>query len=465
LLCSFDFRIISMNYTTDPVFQAVQQIRNPTAIEPVFMQAWEHWLNKKPQSIQVTTTLTYYRPFDRARVVADVTVIEAERQAPIILHVFFNAFADKEMMRQQVEQGYELAVPPGAVLPVFAIEDWQTVVWSLPHAPCLPELTSLLKPEYFCPLLISPEDLPAKIEDYPAPQLFRYVPFKRAILTWDSPSTAQRYFIKLCSEKEFPRVVDHFQQIYDQSKQLSFAVPEPIATDAESRTFSMRALAGEQFTAVMRQTQPEPFVQVGCLLAELHHADLHPTTVWTPKKELNTLGEAMADVKLALPHLSSFIDQAIAQLTEMAQQIAFPTDYPIHANLFGDQILYGCDQIGIVDWDTLSLGDPHYDIGRLIAHFIYLAGREQLAPKAVKTCIEALLQGYATGTKGAINPTCLNWHISAQLLLRGKISSLRKLPSGWQEHLEFVVAEAEWVREGFSEYLSLPALTQPTVAA
>jgi hypothetical protein len=453
-----------MNYAADPVFQAIQQIRNPAAIEPILMQTWEHWLNKKPQSIKVTPTLSYYRPFDCARIVADVAVIEDNGAEPIILHVFFNAFANKDMMRQQVEQGYELAIPPGAVLPVFAIEDWQTVVWSLPHAPCLPELTSLLQPEYFCPLLISPEDLPAEPEDYPAPQLFRYVPFKRAILTWDSPRTAQRYFIKLCSEQEFPSVVNHFQQIYDQSKQLSFAVPEPIAAHAESRTFSMRALAGEQFTTVMRQTQPEPFVQIGCVLAELHHANLHPTAIWTSLKELKTLGTAMADVKLALPHLSSSIDKAIAQLTETAQQIVFPAGYPIHANLFGDQILYGCDRIGMVDWDTLSLGDPHYDVGRLIAHFIYLAGRENLAPRAVKTCIEALLQGYAADPKGEIDLICLNWHVSTQLLLRGKISSLRKLPSGWQEHLDFVVAEAEWVREGCSEYISLPALTQQTVA-
>ncbi|NJM27489.1 MAG: aminoglycoside phosphotransferase family protein [Pseudanabaena sp. RU_4_16] len=454
-----------MNYNSDPVFQSIQQIRTPAAIEPILIQTWAHWLGKQPQSIELTPTLTYYRPFDRARITADMTVNLENGVEPIKLHLFFNVFADAEIANQQVEQAYELAVPPSVALPVFAIADWQTVVWTLPHAPCLPELATLLQPEHFCSLLVSPSDLPAQTEDYPAPQLFRYVPFKRAILTWDSPSNAQRYFVKLCTEKEFPKVVENFRQIYDISDRLSFTVPEPVAADAASRTFSMKALAGQQFTTVMRQAQPEPFAQVGQILAELHHADLHPTQAWTSTKELKTLAKAMGEVKLALPHLSRSIDRLMNQLTEMAQYIYFSSNYPIHANLFGDQILYSPDQFGMVDWDTLSLGDPHYDIGRLIAHFIYLAGCERLSAKAVRTCIEALLQGYEAAIEWTLDRTCLNWHIACQLLLRGKISSLRKLPIDWQNHLEFVVAETEWLLAGCSEYMPVGTLTQSIVTA
>jgi hypothetical protein len=244
---------------------------------------------------------------------------------PISLHLFFNTFADPEMARQEVERGYEVTIPPNAALPVFAIADWQTVVWTLPHAPCLPELSALLEPQYFCP-----SDLPPATEDYPAPQLFRYVPFKRAIFTWDSPVTERRYFIKLCTEMEFPKVVENFLQIHQLADRLSFTVPEPVAADPTSRTFSMRALAGEQFTNVMRQTQPQPFDRVGRLLAELHQADLHPTTVWTPEQELKKFDKAMAEVKLALPHLSQSIDRASGLLSEAARQINFPNDYPIH---------------------------------------------------------------------------------------------------------------------------------------
>jgi hypothetical protein len=452
-----------MNYHDDPVFQAVQQINDPAAVAAVLSSTWHHWLGQTPQSIEVKPALTYYRPFDSARIVAEVTAIMAEQTEPITFHIFFHSFADPDKVRQQVEQGYELAIPPDAVLPVFAIDEWQTVVWTLPHAPCLPELTELLQPTNFCPLLIDPEDLPTNAADYPAPQLFRYVPFKRAILTWDAPTGDQHYFVKLCKELEFSQVVTNFQQIYAQSAQLSFRVPEPIAADPISRTFSMRALTGQQFTQIMCQAQPQPeaFSRVGQVLAELHHANLHPTTVWTAAKELNTFNTAMAEVKLALPHLSRSIDWLSVQLAEIAGQIKFPSSYPIHANLFGDQILYSSEQIGMVDWDTLALGDPHYDLGRLIAHYLYLVRRNHLPAETVKTSITALLASYESAITWQLDRTCLTWHITMQILLRGKISSLRKLPYDWQGHLEFVVAEAEWLLSGCSQYVTLPPLSHP----
>jgi hypothetical protein len=444
-----------MSYMTDLVFHFTQKIFDSETIAPALMQAWQHWRGQTPQSIQIHPNLTYYRPFDQCRIVADVTVILDRDTAPIELQLFFHVFADATQVKQQVEQGYALAVPPNAALPVFAIEDWQTVVWTLPHAPCLTELNDLLQPEYFCPLLIAPQDLPTQVTAYPAPQIFRYVPFKRAILTWENQQATARYFVKLCTEAEFLQVVDRFQRVYDCSAHLSFVVPEPVTADPISRTFAMRAVAGEQFTQIMRRLAPQPFEQLGYILAELHHTDLISDRIWTPDQELQTFKKAMAEVKLALPHLQSSLDRTIVQLTEQAQQIQFPCNYPIHANLFGDQILYDHEGFGIVDWDTLSMGDPHYDLGRLIAHLIYLAGREQLPIQAVNRCIKALITGYEGAMIGKLDRACLNWHITMQLLLRGKISSLRKLPENWPAHLEFVVAEAEWLLAGCSEFIQL----------
>jgi hypothetical protein len=449
-----------MNYSQDPVFQAIEKIRNPAAVEPILMETWEHWLGKRPYSLNVNPTLTYYRPFDCSRLVAEMTVVLEEELEPISLHLFFNTFSKQETVLEQVEMGYQVPIPPDAALPVFAIADWHTVVWTLPHAPCLPEVAALLQPEYFCPLLIAPEDLPEATKNYPAPRIFRYVPFKRAIFTWNSPKNEERYFIKLCTEEEFPKVVDNFTSIYDISDALSFSVPVPVVADPKSRTFSMRAVPGDQFTKIMHQTRPEPFARVGRLLAELHSCDLQPETVWTPEKELKKFDKAMAEVKLALPHLCPSLDAIADLLTGMAQEIDFPSNYPIHANLFGDQILYSSDRVGIVDWDTLSLGDPHYDIGRLIAHFVYLAGKERLLSNYVRSCVDALLQGYEGAIPWKLDLTCLVWHIATQLLFRGKISALRQLPENWIEHLEFVVAEAEWLIEGCSEYVHLPGLAR-----
>jgi hypothetical protein len=99
------------------------------------------------------------------------------------------------------------------------------------------------------------------------------------------------------------------------------------------------------------------------------------------------------------------------------------------------------------------MGDPLYDVGRLIAHLIYIAGREGISPTSVSACVKALIRSYKKQATQSIDPECLSWHVATQLLLRGKISSLRKLPEEWQEHLAFVITEAEHVLDGRSRFL------------
>jgi hypothetical protein len=79
---------------------------------------------------------------------------------------------------------------------------------------------------------------------------------------------------------------------------------------------------------------------------------------------------------------------------------------------------------------------------------------------AVNGCAEALLQAYEAESQQGVDRYGLAWQIATQLLLRGKISSLRQLPESWQNHLAFVVAEAGRTLAGRSWYLRLPALDE-----
>lgn len=460
------------NYSNDSVFQTIQRIYSPDAIAPVLMQYWETCTGEQLQTVQITPGLTYYCPFAQARLVAEVTLVAAQKHQPVALTLFFQVCSSAQSASEQIQQ-HKKSLPDG-VMPGFIIPDWNTAVWVLPYTPCLQALSNLLQPDYFCSHLVDPQDLSACCGEYPAPHLFRYVPFKRAVLTWKHPKTSQCYFIKLCNETEFSDVVAHFQKIYDASTAFSFAVPQPVKFDAKTRSLSMRALSGQQLSSIMIESNEalnqQIFYRVGVALAELHHANLDLSISWTPMKEMTTFTKAMAEVKLALPDARPALDRTLAQLTQVAETLDFRQGHPIHANLFGDQILChrgleGDFQLGIVDWDTLSCGDPHYDIGRLMAHYIYLAGRYNLSASMVRTSIDTLIFGYEATVNWTLDRVCLTWHASMQLLLRGKISSLRKLPDQWQNHLHFAMTEAERIIEGQSLYVTLPSLTLPLIAA
>jgi aminoglycoside phosphotransferase (APT) family kinase protein len=127
---------------------------------------------------------------------------------------------------------------------------------------------------------------------------------------------------------------------------------------------------------------------------------------------------------------------------------------PIHGNLFGDQILHDPAaergrRVGFVDWDAWCHGDPHFDLGRLMAHAVYAGRLGGRSGGSVAAATGAVLAGYRQASGwDAVDRARLAWHMAAALLLRAKISSLRKLAPGWPRHVALMVEEAEHVIEG-----------------
>jgi len=157
----------------------------------------------------------------------------------------------------------------------------------------------------------------------------------------------------------------------------------------------------------------------------------------------------MNGVKRALPAIAGRLDAILTQLDPLPVPASCR---PIHGNLFGDQILYDetapSRRVGIVDWDAWSLGDPHFDLGRLIAHFRYLGLLKRPPSDAVAQCVAALLEAYEEAGGAPLDRRSLDWHVAVALLLRAKISSLRKLRPGWPRHFDLVVDEAERILNG-----------------
>ena len=448
-----------MSYINDSVFQTVQQIRTPCALQEVFLKAWSRWACKEPQDVRIEPGQTNYMPFKRARVMAKASVLPTKGQQEVTLNLFLHVFSRADAARKELKKGYAQDLLPCDGPPVFFVPQWRTVVWTLPNAPKLKKLSRLMVTKDFRRLLMADTKSQHLVGHDCPPKLFRYVPRKRAILTWEHPYTGCRYYAKLLKKKEWPRVTRNFKQINDAYMRgdLLFAVPHVVSYNFACRTLLMTEVKGMPFTEIMHRFLREPFARLGRILACLHDSSIQPETVWTPSKEIAILSRHMDGFKVAIPRLTGQLDGVIARLKYLSCRLPFAENMPIHGNLFGDQILYSSDSIGIVDWDSLSLGDPLYDIGRLIAHLIYIAGREGISPESVSACAQTFFRAYEEEAIQPIDQKCLSWHVATQLLLRGKISSLRKLPEGWQEHLVFVATEAEHVLDGQSRFLNIGA--------
>jgi hypothetical protein len=449
-----------MSYHHDPVFQTVQQIRTPGAVAEILATAWRQWCGTAAQAVRVTPGALNYKPFQRARLLAEAIIVPAGNAPAVALPLFLHVFADANTASAEAARGLAQVGLSEEIPPLIHVPQWRTVIWLLPHAPNLPELGYLLQAERFCHDLLPSTAVSTGRPYYPAPKLVRYVPLKRAILTWDDPYAQRRYFVKLINSYEAARVAQNFMQmhtVYNRGE-LGFAVPQCITYHPAYHTLVMTEVAGSSFTGVMCHALPRSFVPIGRMLAQLHGSSASPEMVWAPARELTILKQALTDFTRALPHHTAALNCLMARLEAVSQTLPFVTNRPIHGNLFGDQILVCGGAFGMVDWDTLMWGDPLYDVGRLLAHLIYLGGREGIAPATISACANALIESYVAETGQSINRHCLAWHVATQILLRGKTSSFRQLAMAWETHVAFVVAEATHILDGQSRYLSLPAL-------
>ncbi len=445
-----------MSYPSDPVFQTVQWLRGRTndgpAFPDAFAAAWRDWAGTPPRNVEIRLGFTNYKPFERARIVAEAAVSSCNGAGvaeQTRLSLFLHVFADPQAARAEFDKG--LSGPPHLcdVQPPFCLPSRGLVVWTLPNAPNLRQLHRVMDPAGFRSMLPSPsapEDLPASAD---APALHRYVPLHRAVLTWNRASDGERFFVKIiaCGAKANAAALN-LRELHARGAhgEFSFSVPRPVRYSPDQQTLIMTEVPGRPFTDVIDELRPLPFERLGDALAELHGIPATPTAKWSLDKQLADLRRHMRGARRALPHLSRRLEAVLDGLEQRAGQLPAVPRTPLHGNLFGDQVLYddaSSNPIGIVDWDDWCHGDPHFDLGRLVAHVLYIAELRDLPDRAVGDCIAALLARYARTAGRTIYWPWFEWHVATALLQRAKISSLRQLADGWPGHFDFVVSAVE----------------------
>ncbi len=106
-----------------------------------------------------------------------------------------------------------------------------------------------------------------------------------------------------------------------------------------------------------------------------------------------------------------------------------------------------------MDWDDLGIGDPLHDIGRLVAHLIYISPRDKTPESRVKEHLNAMMVAYEQQTERGLAWDRLRWHVAVALLMRAKISALRMLPIGWMADIVMAIGEADRILSGEDGWL------------
>lgn len=428
----------------DPVLDAVEALRARESLNARLGAAWKE-ARCDERIVSAEIVQIGYWPRKRARLVIKANI--AQRKGKTSEQFFYaQLYPDAESCLRRLasaleKTGHQHQSHP----PVFAWPELNAVVWSLPNGPLLGKARLCFSREKFRAWWVKiglANDWAAAVE---APELKRYVPRSRVLFrTLHEPGQAA--YIKFYTKSTAGAAVANLAMVSEMQKSgLGFRVPRILAFDRGARAVVMEELPGQILSELFDDHRA--LGAVGAALARLHGSSLRPPTKWEVSAELAALRRAMADVRLALPQCVDSLDLLVGRIEREASALDYTACQPIHGNLFGDQILIDGGRVAIVDWDDLCAGDPLYDLGRLIAHMIYVGLAEGTSSSTAEK-IAVVIAAYKSHSATTVDTMRLRWHTAAALLMRAKISGLRRLSKGWRATTKAAVGEADAILSG-----------------
>ncbi|MEB3165286.1 MAG: aminoglycoside phosphotransferase family protein [Cyanobacteriota bacterium] len=230
----------------------------------------------------------------------------------------------------------------------------------------------------------------------PGNSLVSHRPGKRAVVRCSTGSglSYRKFF---ASGKSFRRACQAVALL--DGLGLRFATPEVLATDPQDRSLCFSALAGQSLHQLCRQDVADPAQahQLGRALADLHAPDRvgHGAPL-VAHSESSVLHSWLEKLVSFFPDLARQMAPMIQQ--QMTRDSLFPASQPaiIHRDFHDKQIFHTEQGVGIIDFDTLALGDPTIDLANLLVHLELRCLQGRTTAAFVNTYGQNVLESYAT---------------------------------------------------------------------
>lgn len=193
---------------------------------------------------------------------------------------------------------------------------------------------------------------------------------KRAVLQFDfcSPDP-KRVFVKLrpVSNHSGRRAYDRHVALFERLRG-AVRLPRPLGFDPRYGASSFSALPGRRPS--FKDHEPALIAQA---LRRLQQVEGLPVEHHDIADELALLRAWCDRIHEVFPDRTDRFTEAFCLVRDDLQRLPKVPSVPCHRDFHEGQILIDANSVGLLDFDTLRLGDPALDVGNLIAH-LRLAG-------------------------------------------------------------------------------------------
>ncbi len=214
--------------------------------------------------------------------------------------------------------------------------------------------------------------------------VLKYKPRRRAVLRYHlSGASWPRLIGKVFRDERAGRLAAIQGHLWDAGFGPTAAdrirVAEPIAVVPELRVFLQEQAPGrtlnERFAAgeALGPSVDRAAEAAARLHAVTWRVDWTPLGTYTLADEVDHLAEYGADLVTARPALAADVADLLGALRGWAGQLPAPEALrPVHRDFYYSQVLIDGDDLALIDFDLISLGDPAIDVANFMAHLVFL---------------------------------------------------------------------------------------------
>ena len=179
----------------------------------------------------------------------------------------------------------------------------------------------------------------------------------------------------------------------------AFLVPAVLAVDISAGTVTCASMRGRRLAELLpTRAGADAIEALGSALRALHAAapppgvDLHDAA-----REARLVTDAAAALGPYAPGLNERATRAAEAAARRLARLRPVALGPLHRDLHDKQVLVAAGRIGLLDFDTLALGDPALDLGNLVAHLELRALQGHGSHADAERLAASLLEGYRAG--------------------------------------------------------------------
>ena len=238
------------------------------------------------------------------------------------------------------------------------------------------------------------------------------------------------------AEKGYDNMAQLWENGFSRDTADGISMPEPLELNQELHMLFQEEVPGEALRMLVKQSpDPHYFKLLARGLAKLHQCPLNLVRKFMVKDHLLRCHPKHPFLAMALPEIAPKVEYIVKRAYEIEAELSDVAYTVFHGDFHLGQVHVENDLVWMIDFDTLSYGDPAADLGNML---VFLKGKARRRP-AFQLCMDTFLTEYFSGMDPKIAERIPLYE--ALTHLRRACKRLRLQEDGWRTKAESMINE------------------------